>query len=316
MSAQLAALIEVILPVFLVIGFGYLAVWRRWFSAEGAEALMKFTQSFAIPLLLFRAISRLDLAATFQPALLLGFYTGALVGFAAGLAGARLIFRRPWPDAVAVGFATLFSNSVLLGLPITERAWGADALAPNFAIIAIHAPFAYTIGVTAMEIARARGKSAAEAMLSVLGAMARNPLVIGILAGFAVNLAGLTPPAAISAAVDMMVRAALPAALFALGGVMVAYRPEGDMRLVLWICAVSLVLHPAVVWLMGRALALDPGQFRSAVLTASMPPGINAYIFASLYGVARRVAATAVLAATALSVITVWLWLTALGGAS
>jgi predicted permease len=45
---------------------------------------------------------------------------------------------------------------------------------------------------------------------------------------------------------DLMVRAALPAALFGLGGVLYRYRPEGDMRTIL-ICAVSLGLHPAIV---------------------------------------------------------------------
>ena len=44
-----------------------------------------------------------------------------------------------------------------------------------------------------------------------------------------------------------------------------------------------------------------------------MAPGINAYVFANMYGVAKRVAATAVLAATAGSILTVWLWLGLLG---
>jgi hypothetical protein len=43
-----------------------------------------------------------------------------------------------------------------------------------------------------------------------------------------------------------------------------------------------------------------------------MAPGVNAYVFANMYGTAKRVAATSVLVATALSVATVWLWLTLL----
>ena len=50
------ALLEIILPVFLVIGFGYLAVWREWLSEAGLEGVQKFTQNFAIPCLLFSAI--------------------------------------------------------------------------------------------------------------------------------------------------------------------------------------------------------------------------------------------------------------------
>ena len=40
-----------------------------------------------------------------------------------------------------------------------------------------------------------------------------------------------------------------------------------------------------------------------------MAPGVNAYIFASMYGRAMRVAATTVLVATALTILTAWVWL-------
>jgi predicted permease len=54
---------------------------------------MAFTQNFAIPCLLFRAISTLDLGQTFQPALLGSFYIGAIAGFSLGLFGARILFK-------------------------------------------------------------------------------------------------------------------------------------------------------------------------------------------------------------------------------
>lgn len=305
----MATLLEVILPVFLVMGFGYVAVWRGFFTDAGVDALMRFTQGFAIPCLLFRAIAGLDLGAALEPALLVSFYTGATAGFTAGLLGARLIFRRPWEDAVAIGFVGLFSNSVLLGLPITERAYGADALEANFVLVAFHAPFCYGLGVTVMEIVRGRGGSVLATARKVSLAMFRNALVIAIVLGFAVNLSGLQLPAAVAEGVDLMARAALPAALFGLGGVLVRYRPEGDLKTIVFIVAISLVLHPAITWSLGKATGLERDAFRSAVLTAAMAPGVNTYIFANIYGVARRVAASAVLLGTAASIVTVWLWL-------
>ena len=70
-------LLDVILPVFLVIGFGYVSVWRGWFPISGIDGVMRFTQGFAIPCLLFQAIAKIDLAATFNPGLLFSFYVGA-----------------------------------------------------------------------------------------------------------------------------------------------------------------------------------------------------------------------------------------------
>jgi predicted permease len=108
----------------------------------------------------------------------------------------------------------------------------------------------------------------------------------------------------------MMAAAAIPASLFGLGGALVRYRPEGDLRAIGMVCGISLLLHPAITWSLGRhVLDLSTDQLRSAVMTAAMAPGVNAYLFADLYGSARRVAASAVLIATALSILTIWFWL-------
>lgn len=307
------ALLDVILPVFLVIGLGYVAVWRRWISDAGIDGLMTFAQNFAIPLLLFSAISTLDLGQNFDLKMLFSFYFGATAGFIVGLLGARLIFGRPWEDSVAVGFIGLYSNSLLLGLPITERAYGMDALAANYMIIALHAPFCYGLGITAMEVARNRGGGSAQAVKSVLLAIFKNVLVVAILCGFIVNLSNAPIPEFITDTIALITRAALPAALFGMGGVLYRYRPEGDMRLILYISGVSLILHPTIVWVMGSALELPQGAFRSAVLTSAMAPGINAYIFANMYGVARRVAASSVLLSTVATIVTAWIWLGLLG---
>ncbi|WP_299209383.1 AEC family transporter [uncultured Tateyamaria sp.] len=307
------ALLDVILPVFLVIGFGYVAVWRGVFSPQGVDALMKFSQNFAIPCLLFSAIATLDLSTSLDIRLLGSFYAGAATGFALGTAGAYFIFKRDIEDSIAIGFCCLFSNSVLLGLAINERAHGADALAGAYAIIAFHSPFCYGLGITAMEIARNRGQSPLVMARGVVRAMFRNVLVLAIMAGFVVNLSGITLPGVLSDGLDLVIRAALPTALFALGGVLIQYKPEGDARVIAMVCAISLLIHPAITFTLGNALAVPTDAYKAAVLTAAMAPGVNGYIFANMYGRAKRVAATSVLVATALTILTAWMWLVALG---
>lgn len=310
----MTALFTIIAPVFLIVGFGYLAAWRGLFREGAVDGLMVFAQNFAAPTLLFLSMARLDLGAEFRPALLLSFYTGAFASFGMGWAGARFLFRRPPADCVAIGFVCLFSNSLLLGIPITERAYGPEALAGNWAIIAVHSPLLYTFGITVMEFTRARGSglSMGRVALRALAGIVRTPLVIGILSGLSMNVlqqAGLVMPGAFWAAVAMIAGAALPAALFGLGGVLSRYRPEGDTGAIALCCACSLLVHPGIAYTLGRLSNLDDAGLRSAVLTASMAPGVNAYLFANLYGAAKRVAATAVLVGTALSVLTIWMWL-------
>lgn len=303
------ALADVILPVFLVIGFGYVARWRNLINDAQVDGVVWFTQTFAIPCLLFVAIARLDLGQEFNWRLLVSFYTGAIAGFTLGFWGARLIFKRDWEDCVVIGFIALFSNSVLLGLPITERAYGPDSLAPNYAIIAVHSPICYAIGITTMELIRNRGGRLRDSAVQVLSAMFRNALVIAIGLGFIVNLTGLPLPGVVDQALDMMVRAALPAALFGLGGVLYLYRPEGDLRTIGFVVGLSLIVHPVITFSLAHAFGLSTEAMRSAVVTAAMAPGVNAYVFANLYGRAKRVAASAVLIGTGGVMVTGWVWL-------
>lgn len=303
------ALLDIILPVFVVIGFGYLVTWRGLFSDSAVDGLARFTQNFAIPCLLFRAISQIDLDAAISFSLIFTYYAGAFASFFAGYLGARVIFGRNRVDAVAIGFCCLFSNTILLGLPITERAFGPEALATNFAIITFHAPLCYMLGVTSIEIARAGSADVREKASRVLRAMFRNPFVIAIVLGLIANITGLVLPTSLLAGLDLIATAALPAALFSLGGVLVRYRPEGDLKTILMISSISLIMHPALVFGIGKAIGLDAEAFRSAVLTAAMAPGVNTYIFANMYGAAQRVTAASVLVSTAASILTVWCWL-------
>jgi malonate transporter and related proteins len=304
-------LLDVILPVFLIIGAGYFAAFRKIVDDHAVDGIMKFAQNFAVPMLLFRSVSRLDLAQSFDPALLISFYVGALTAGALGYFGARFIFDRAPADAVAIAFAASFSNSLLLGLPITERAYGAEALAGNYAIISIHSPLLYGIGITLMEMVRSQGQGLAKMALTqrVLKSIFTQPLVIGIICGFAVNVSGLPLPGVVASAVDMMVKAAIPAALFGLGGVLLRYRPEGDMKAIAYVSLLTLIVHPMITFGLAHLFGLSVAQTRSAVVTAAMAPGVNAFLFANMYGVAKRVAASTVLLATGATIITAWGWL-------
>ncbi|NNU80390.1 AEC family transporter [Halovulum dunhuangense] len=311
----MSALLQVVIPVFLVTAAGYAAVRLRYFTDAHIDGMNRYAIAFAVPALLFRAAMELDLAAVFDPRLLLSFYAGNTTAFLMGLLGARLIFRRRPGEAVAIAFGALFSNSVILGVPIVDRAFGPEALAASFAIITIHAPFCYLLGITVMEISRADGRSAADTAKAVANAMLRNALMIGLALGFAVNLTGLALPDTVLDALGLVVASALPVALFALGGVLTRYRLSATLGEAAMVTTLSLILHPAITLFLTHVVFDLPRVFvQGAVLTAAMAPGVNAYVFASMYKRAEDVAASAVLLGTVTSVLSISVWLLVLGG--
>jgi predicted permease len=301
--------LEVVLPVFLVVGAGYAAVRSGLFPNLAVDGLLVYTQSFAVPVLLFSALYRLDLHASFDLSLLASYYAGSVICFAlAGVLALKVFHRRPG-ESIAIAFAALFPNTVLLGLPIATRAYGADALAPYFAIIALHAPFCYLLGITAMEFARADGRGPAATAVATAKAMFRNALMIGVMLGLAANLAGIRVPEAAMAAVGMVSASALPTALFALGGVLTRYAIRSALGEAGMVTFISLMVHPAIGFVLAtQVYDLSVDYVRAVVVLAAMAPGINAYVFANMYSRAVDVAASTVLIATGVSVLSVAFW--------
>lgn len=310
-------ILTVVLPVFLLVAAGYGAVRFGLFPDAAVQPLMKFAQSFAIPAMLFLALYDLDFGQSFDPRLMTAFYAGALSCFALAFFGGRHLFGMRPGESAAVGFAAFYSNAVLLGLPIMARAYGTESLGPNFALISIHAPILFLVGIGVMEAVRADGRSALATATVAAREMFRNPITLACIAGFVFNLASIPLPLPAIDAGEMLARAGLPAALFALGGVLSRYRIRSALAPAAMITAISCVVHPAIAWaLCDQVFGLPAEMTRAAVVMAAMAPGVNAYVFASTYDRATGVVASTVIIGTAVSVVSVtgWLWL--LGGAS
>ena len=309
LNLMLSEIFDIVAPVFIVVAAGYAAVKGRIFTDEHVDQLMRFAIQFAIPCLLFRATSTIDLAVAFDWRLLLSYYAAAIGSFALAYLIVRKLFKRRPGEAVGIAFGALFSNLVLLGLPISERAWGVEGMAPSFALVSLNAPICYLVGITTMELLRADGRSALDTSRVVVNAIFRNSLMIGIALGFLVNFSGLTLPIPLIGAIDLLARASLPVALFALGGLLTRYRLSRSLGEAGVISLLSLIIQPALTWLLAWQLQLPDATTRSIVLMSAAAPGLNAYLFAAMYNRGQDSAASSVLLSTLLSVFTISGWL-------
>lgn len=306
--------LNVVAPVFAIVLTGYLAVRLKAYPASGVGGLISFVNNFATPVLLFRAMLAIDFSTALNASLITSFYFGAVVVFALGILVARKGFAQRPGQAVASGFAAMFTNTVLLGLPIIQRAYGADALQTIYTIIGLHAPMLLTLGMVTMELARRDGKSLGGALKKAAWRSLTNPLLIGIVLGLVGNLAGLRLIEAADAFTLMMSQAVLPAALFGLGGALNSYRVRESWPLALSLSLFKLMVHPAIAWvLLVPVLGIDPHVARYVVVLAGMPAGINVYVFATSYQRSEDVAASTILLTTILSILTVSFWLYLLG---
>lgn len=307
-------ILEIVLPVFLLVGAGYAASSAKLITDAASDAVLGFVMRFAVPCVLLTGIYRMSLSTGLQPLMILSYFTGAVACFGVAFVAARFFGKRPG-ESVAIGFGSYFSNTLLIGLPIVHRAYGPENTESIYGILAVHAPFLYSFGLIAMEAVRRDGTGAWPAAKRAAQSVMSNPLMIGIAIGLSLNLSGAALPGAAEDALDLMARAALPTALFAMGAAMTRYRLQSEIAWASALSALSLLLHPVLVWLLTDQLfGLDPYVVRVAVIIAAMPAGLNIYIFAAMHNRCEGIAASTVLLSTALSIISVSLWLAFLGG--
>ena len=308
------ASLNVILPVFALMALGNLAVRFRLFPQEGVRGLVMFVNNFATPCLLFQALATADFSTTFNLQVIGPFYVGAVSVFTLGAIFSVKFFANRPGEGAASGFSAMFTNTVLIGVPIMSRAYGPGALPTTFSIIAFHASVLITMGMIVMEVARRDGAPMHKVMWTAFLRIISNPLLWGIVLGALVNVSGIKLIEPAQAFIAMMAAAVTPAALFGLGGALNDYKLSESWAQSLTMSLLKLIVQPVIAWIiMVPILHVDHEYARYGVLLAAMPTGINAFVFASYYNRSVNVATNTILISTVLSVLTVSAWLYLLG---
>ncbi|GHA26361.1 malonate transporter [Devosia pacifica] len=304
----------VVAPIFALIALGYSAVRFRLYPAAGVPSLIAFVNNFATPCLLFNSMVNSDFTTAFNIGIIGPFYLGAFLCFGLGIFVGIRLFGDTRGESVASGFSAMFSNTVLVGLPILQRAYGEDALPVAFSIIGIHGAILLTSAMLTMELMRRDGRPLTEALGNAGKRIVSNPLLWGIALGLSFNFAGIGLIEPASAFFSMMAQAVVPVALFGIGGALNQYKLSENWSQALVISLIKLFVHPAIAYvLMIWVLRVDMQIARYGILMSAMPAGINSYVFATYYNRGVSVAANVVLIGTVGSALSIALWLYILG---
>ncbi|MCX5477433.1 AEC family transporter [Kaistia geumhonensis] len=312
MTARLAEIALIVLPIFALIGVGYVAGWTRHLGDRAADGLSEYVFGLAVPVLIFKTLSEAKLPEGGQPwGYWIAYFTGAFIVFGIGFVIALRIFRRGHLEAVMQGFASGQANTVFVGVPIILKAFGEEGAVPLFLLIAIHLPI-MTTAATILAEGVESGVSRAT-LIRLAKALARNPILIGIYAGAIAKIAGIEATGVAGQAVDMIAASSVPCALVSMGLALRRYGFAGDIAASLTISLLKLVVHPLLVFGLTRVLPMPPVWAGVAVVFAAMPCGVNAYLLATHYRAGVASAASAVSLSTLISLFTITAWLYVLG---
>jgi malonate transporter and related proteins len=298
-------LLEIILPVFGIIGVGYLCGARRLLGPESSAALNLFVYWVALPALVFRAMASVDLGRVFDPGFIAGFLGPVLLVWPLSAMAARLLFQGGLSESTLHGANAVLGNSGFMGIPLAITAWGEAAALPAIVATIVNTAVIPGISIALVETDRGRAAGAAGVLATVGRALATNPMLVAPVLGLLWAATGLALPAPADTFTRILGAAAAPCALFAIGLFLVG-KPQSEGRAeVGLIVATKLVLLPALTALaLFVLIPVDPLWAKTGLLMAALPTGAGTFVLAQAYGIYVLRTSSAILWGTVLSVAT------------
>jgi predicted permease len=300
-------LLAIVLPVFGLIGIGYAARQTGFVSERVGEGLSEFVFTLSLPCLIFRTLVRAEIPPVQPWGYWISYFAGVAVVWLLAASIGRRFFGIKGVSGVVAGFSAGQANTVFVGIPMILKAYGDEGAVPLFLLIAVHLPVTMTLATILAE-----GRQASP--LLILRRLLTHPIVVGILAGSACRPIAAYVPAPAWQVMDLLASAAVPCALISMGIALRRHGMQMGWKLPTVISFLKLVVHPLVVLLLAtQVFQMPPVWAGVAVLFASCPSGINAYLFAERYGEGVALASSAVTLSTFLALGTTLAWLYVLG---
>ncbi|MBJ7222122.1 MULTISPECIES: AEC family transporter [unclassified Brenneria] len=300
------------LPLFVLIMLGYgLIRFGKW-PTTITDGMSRFVFSVAMPAMLFRMMCDFAQRPTVDARLLIAFFGSCLIVFVLGRIVARKIFHLDGVSGSVFALSGIFSNNVMLGLPIATLLLGEEAVPSVALVVVFNGLILWTLVTVSVEWARNGALSLQGFTKTALGVL-KNPLIIGILSGTAFSLTGLTLPSYVDKPLVMVGQIAVPLSLIALGMGLAEYRIRDGWQISTAICFIKLLVQPLVIWLLAMALGLPEMETRAVVLLGSMAVGVNIYLMSRQFNALGGPVASSLLLSTALAALTTPLILTLMG---
>jgi len=296
-----------LIPVLLCIALGWFVAKIGWVRDAAIKDLSNLVFLVLTPALLFRTMGQVRLQdLDFRPVVL---YFSAVAILFVGTMLVRGFSKR----AAAEALACVFSNTVMIGVPIIQFVFGDDALIVLFTLVSLHSLILLTSATLIFELADARevqsgGSTPAAPLWMTLAQAVRksiiHPVPLPILAGLIFAQTGLQLPSGLDKGLQMVGNALSPMALL-LVGISLAYTHIGrNMRTALSIALVKNLVMPGLVLLIAPLLGVSGLPLAVMSVIAAMPVGANVFYFTQRYGVMQQEVSASIAASTLIALAT------------
>ncbi len=298
-----------LLPVVFLISMGFVAGRAKLVRQDAVRDLTNLVFLVLAQALLFRTMSSvhletLDLRPVFQ------YFVVASALFFIML----MMYGRD-SRASVLALASIFSNTLMIGVPLVGLAYGEPGQVLLFTLISLHALVLLTMATVVLELQMAYEHAAEHGetrhMLKTVGMAMKNavlhpvplPILIGLI--YAQTGWGLHP--IVDKPLQLLGASFGPVALV-LVGITLAQTPVGEnFKGAMKISVVKTFVHPMLMAAAGYAMGMRGLHLTVMVVAAALPIGANVFLFSQRYQKEEDVVTAAVAVSTALALVSVTL---------
>ncbi|HPQ94648.1 MAG: AEC family transporter [Thiothrix sp.] len=306
----------IILPVFLLIGLGFVAVRSKLVEAAAIPGVGKLVLFFFLPATIFTSLQKLDFAQALELHYVAG-YAAASLGVLIGLFVARRwLFGDDAAAAAIKGLGASLPNSMFIGFPILLLCLPETATIAFVMALLVENILTLPLALILLEYAAGRSESGTgRRVWYIVGRrIMTNPLIWAIVAGVLASLLGLTLPGVLDQSLDMLKKASGTLALLFIGMSLATNTFRGNVHGLTGVVLGKLVLHPLlaallVFWILP---GFDPSLQQSMVVIAAGPMLAIYPIIGDRFGF-RAFCSNTLLVATVAGMVSLTLVLTLLG---
>jgi hypothetical protein len=301
-------ILSLALPFFGLVALGVIAQ-RRWRAGEeGLAWLNIFLVYFALPALIFLTVAK----SPFEQLLNWPFVTATtsvtVMAFLIVLAASRWLFGSSMTSATLQGTSGSYGNVGYMGLPLSVAFFGPEAAVPAALVFCFDCATQFIVTAFLVTLAHERSEEAhwGEVAVRIASQVFTHPFIIATGLGVTASAVAFEAPTAIAASLDMLMRAAGPTALFALGVTVGLRKFEGLKPDLALVAGMKVVVQPVLALaVVSRIPDLPPLWLHVAVMMAALPTASNAFIIASQYKTYVEGASAAVIVTTIASAFTI-----------
>ncbi len=292
-----------LLPFFSLIAVGFLLVKGFKLPTSLTTLLTKFLFNIAMPVMLFGVMSKFHSQPKMDHRLIIAYFGGSLILFVLGLIYAKYVLKLTSKEGAVYGIGGIFSNNVMIGIPIIMLFMGKSAIAVSALIISVNTMLLWSLVSFTIEWAE-HGSFSAKGIFSTFKGVLKNPIILGIIIGLIVSETELPIPAVMDSGINLVSKIVSPLSLLVLGMGLARYRVKANLKVTLNLTASKLILHPLLIWIMARLLGLPEFETKAIVILGSIAMGMNVYLMALKFKVIEDVVASSILLTTMLSALT------------